>query len=83
MGGLNIPIIRLTMNEKEELISSLPDDGSFSVKDLKKKLSKGFQNKHLGPTLKALEDRGIVRRAGTTGRLGRYILWQKIVLKGK
>lgn len=74
---MNLITIRLTMYQKAELIEALPSS-PFSVKDLKKKLSKGFQGKELGQVLRALEYRGVVCRAGTTGRQNRFVLWKKV-----
>ena len=65
------------MYEKDELLEAIPSV-PFTVKDLKKKLSKGFQKKSLGQVLRALEYRGVVCRAGTTGRQNRFILWKKV-----
>jgi len=60
-------VIRLS-NEEERLYKSLP--------------STPFTSREVGSgrtcyTLCGLEEKGLVRRKGTTGRLGRYILWEK------
>jgi len=65
------------MYEKDELLEAIPSV-PFTVKDLKNKLSKGFQKKSLGQVLMALEYRGVVCRAGTTGRQNRFTLWKKV-----
>ena len=59
------------------LLEAFPGNEPISVKDLKKKLGKGFQRRDLGQVLCSLEYKGKVQRVGTTGRLGRYALWQK------
>ena len=58
--------------EEEEILKLLPS-GTFMSRDVKS--DKG--SVRVAFILRSLEERGLVKRAGRTGKSGRYILWKR------
>ena len=71
MGGI-ISIMRRIGKEEEELLRNLPSE-PFTTREVKGNLG----SVKTSFILCSLEERGLVRRKGRTGKSGRYILWEK------
>jgi hypothetical protein len=65
--------LRQIGREEEELLKTLPEDKPFMTRDVKGDLG-SIKTSFI---LCSLEERGLVRRKGKAGKLGRYVLWEK------
>jgi chromosome segregation and condensation protein ScpB len=59
--------------DEEDLLKTLPEDRPFTTREVKGNRG-SVKTSYI---LCSLEERGLVRRKGRAGKLGRYVLWEK------